>query len=517
MKQKGKIIEFTLEKGGYGVILTNQNQKINFEKCECNYDKIRIGDEVEFHLYKSLNNNLDALNIEFIKNKLLSELDRVFQKQIKIECTIIKKKNKGFILDYNGAEIYLPYSNTIEQNLMIGHPIKIYIQSFSYNDFIIASQKENSLNTYQEYNKHFERNETLEFEIVNFNIGGVLVSDGFNLGFIPNSHIYPLNKNELKEGQKIFVKILSYSVSTGLQLSIRNHFFAEIIKILSEAFKNQQVLKGMVKGSNKFYYSVFFEGLELKMNKEFVAKDNLIDGEEIEFIIIDFNARKDISISNIEISSLGIIQDFCKNNQFLGLVKEIQSEGLIIELNDAYKTCFLPNSEISDFLPWNFDYERIKIGARIKVSITKFDYKGIYLSRVLYKKKERRAIASFRYKIGDKFQLKIKDKMAKFGVLVADENIKGLIHLDSILPSDIIQKIDKLDFVKHCSDIFKRRLIIDCVINDIDTEHNKIAFDLDYSKQENIERSQSILTYFENDKEEYNSVDRFYKTKIKQQ
>ena len=33
---------------------------------------------------------------------------------------------------------------------------------------LIASQKETSLNTYQEYNKHFERNETLEFEIVNF-------------------------------------------------------------------------------------------------------------------------------------------------------------------------------------------------------------------------------------------------------------------------------------------------------------------------------------------------------------
>lgn len=517
MKQKGKIIEFTPEKGGYGVILTNQNQKINFEKCECNYDKIRIGDEVEFHLYKSLINNLDALNIDFLNNKLLSELDSIFQKQVKIECTIIKTKTKGFILDYFGVEIYLPYSNTIEQNVMIGHPIKIYIQFFSYTDFIIASQKETSLNTYQEYNKHFERNETLEFEIVNFNSGGVLVSDGFNLGFIPNSHIYPLNKNELKEGQKIFVKILSFSVSTGLKLSIRNDFFAENIKTLSEAFYNQQVLKGTVKSSSKLYYSVYFEGFELKMNKEFVSKDNLIDDEEIEFIIIDFNARNDISISNIEISSFGLMRDFCKNNQFTGLVKEIQSEGLIIELNDAYKTCFLPNNELSEFLPWNFDYERIKIGSRIKVSIKKFDYKGIYLSRILYKKKERRAIASFRYKVGDKFQLKIKDRMAKFGVIVADENIKGLILLESILPLDIIQKTNKLDFLKHCSNIFKRRLIIDCVINDIDTVLNKITFDLDYSKQENIERIQSILTYFENDMEEYNSVDRFYKTKINQQ
>ena len=63
MNQKVKIIKFTTEKGGYGVILTNQNQKINFEKCECNYDKIRIGYEVEFHLYNSLSNDLDALNI----------------------------------------------------------------------------------------------------------------------------------------------------------------------------------------------------------------------------------------------------------------------------------------------------------------------------------------------------------------------------------------------------------------------------------------------------------------------
>ena len=69
-------------------------RRCNFEKCECNYDKIRIGDEVEFHLYKSLSNNLDALNIEFLKNKLLSELDSIFQKQIKIELIYyITKKN----------------------------------------------------------------------------------------------------------------------------------------------------------------------------------------------------------------------------------------------------------------------------------------------------------------------------------------------------------------------------------------------------------------------------------------
>jgi ribosomal protein S1 len=517
MKEKGKIIEYTPEKGGYGVILTNNNQKINFEKCECNYDKIRIGDEVEFHLFKSLSNNLDALNIEFVKNKLLSELDSIFQKQIKIECIILKKKNKGLILDYCGAEIYLPYSNTIEQDLMIGQPIMIYIQSFSYNNFIIASQKETRLNSHKDYNKHFERNETLVFQMVDFNNGGVLVSDEFNLGFIPNSHIYPLNKNELNEGQKLQVKIISYNLTTGLKLSVRNHFFAEKIKALSEAYTNQQVLKGILKSTNKLYYSVFFEGFELKMNKEFVIKDNLIDNEVIKFVIVDFNARKDISISNIEITSHGLMQNFCKNNQFLGLVKEIQSEGLIIELNDSYKTCFLPNNEISDFLPWDFDYKRIKIGARIKVSIKKFDYKGIYLSRVLYKKKERRAIASVRYKIGDKFRLKIKERIAKFGVIVADNNIKGVIPLESIIPIDIIQKIDKLDFVKYCNNILKRRSIIDCVIKYIDIEHNKIDFDLDYSKVENIEKGQCILTYFENDKEVYDSLARFYNAKIKQQ
>jgi ribosomal protein S1 len=514
MKERGKIIEFTPEKGGYGVILTNKNLKINFEKCECNYDKIRIGDEVDFHIYKSLNNNLDALNIEFFENKLLSDLNIKFQKQIKIECIVIKIKPKGFLLDYQGLEIYLPLLNSNEENLLIGDHIEIYIKHFSNFDFIIASQTEIDLNKHKKYNRFFEKNETLEFEIENFNSGGILVSDGYSLGFIPDSHIVPLNKNELEIGQKLFVKILSYSISTGLKLSVRNHYFNETINTLKNAFDEQYVLKGTIKNISNFYHTILFEGFGLKMNKEFLTKEIIIEGEEIEFRIIDFNSRNDVSVSNIEVSSFGLIENFRNKNQFYGVIKEILSEGLIIELNKGYKSGYLPKNEISDVFPWNFDLERIKIGSRIKVSISKFNYRGIYLSRILYKKIQRRSIASVRNSIGDKFKLKILDRMAKFGVLVADESVKGIIPLENILPLNIINVIDKLDFIKHCNFVFKRRSIIECVIMDIDVDLNKIYFDLDYSMQENKTRVHSVLTYFENDIDEYNCVNEFYMAKI---
>ena len=249
------------------------------------------------------------------------------------------------------------------------------------------------------------------------------------------------------------------------------------------------------------------------MNKAFVAKGVLEEYEEIQFKIVDFNAKNDISISNIETTSFGLLDNLRNENQFLGIVKEILDYGLIIELNNAYMIGYLPNDQISNILSWNFDYKRIKIGAKIKVSITKFDFKGIYLSRVIYKQKERRATASYRYTRGEKFQLKIVDKMAKFGILVANQNIKGIVGLESILPIEVIQNINKLDFVIHCKNIFKRKSIVDCVIEEIDFEHKKILFDLDYSSQENILRIHSILTFFDYDLNLYNCVEDFYKKK----
>lgn len=516
MKIKGIISKFNEGKGGFGIILSEDNVKINFEKCECNYNTIRVGDEIEFHIYKSHRGESDALNIEFLKNKLLSELDYMFQKQIKVKCIVSLIMKNGFIIDYKGIRIYLPNSNLLDSEIKLGQSINVFIQNFSYNHHIIASQKDNSkFNIVTKFQKYFDSQESLEFEIISLDNSGIFVSKDENIGFIPNSHIFPLNKDEILEGKKIKLKIISNSISKGLVLSARNHYLFDTLQKIREAFINQQELKGIIKTINSSFCYVLYEGIELKMNNEFIVPNEIKLEQEIKFKIIDFSLNKNISISNFETSDYSILKQFLTKNQFIGVVETMYEEGAVIVLNEMYKSGFLPIKEISNKLPWNFDYSKIKKGAKIKVSVKQFDFRGLLLSRLLYKKKERRANASSVNKIGQILEMKIKTKFSFFGTIVTADSITGIIPLKNIFPIEILHKIDKLDFIKYCYYVFRRRVIISCVITDIDKITNRISFDLNYSHPENIERIKKIILYF-NDNDTLKVItEDFYSNKLK--
>ena len=517
MKIKGIISKFNETKGGFGIILSEENDKINFEKCECNYNIIRVGDEVKFHLYKSGTGENEALNIEFLKNKMLNELDYLFQKQIKVSCIVSMIKKNGYILDYKGLKIYLPNSQIIDFEIKIGQSIHIFIQIFSHTNHIIATQKDNSkYNTVKKFQKHFDSQESLEFEIISHNDGGILVSKDDNIGFIPNSHICPLNKDELLEGQKIKLKIISISISKGLVLSARNHYLFDTLQKIKDAFVNQRELIGVIKTLYNSFCSVFYEGIELKMNNEFIAPNSIKLEQEIKFKIIDFSLYKDISISNYETTDYAILKHLQAKNQFIGIVQTMYEDGAIIGINEIYKSGFIHLNEMSNELPWNFDYSKIKKGSKMKVSIKQFDYRGLLLSRLIYKKKERRGNASSVNKIGEILEMKIKDNFFFFGTIVKTESIKGLIPLENILPVEILPTIDKLDFIKYCNDVFKRRTIISCVLTDIDKLTNRISFDLNYSHPENTERMKKIILYFNNNVTLKVIIEDFYANKLKQ-
>jgi ribosomal protein S1 len=421
----------------------------------------------------------------------------------------------GFIIDYKGIKIYLPKSHLLDSEIKLGQSLNIFIQKFSHTNHIIATQKDNSkIDTVNEFKKYFDSQESIEFEIISFDDAGILVSKDENVGFIPNSHIFPLNKDKILEGEKIKLKIISISISKGLVLSARNHYLFDTLQKIREAFLNQLELKGVIKTLNSSFFSVFYEGIELKMNNEFIAPNEIKLEKEVKFKIIDFSLNKDISISNFETLDCGILQQYLTKNQFIGEVHTMYEEGAVIVLNEMYKSGFMHLKEISNELPWNFDYSKIKKGAKIKVSIKQFDYRGLLLSRSLYKKKERWANASSVNKISQILEMKIKD-LYLYGALVRNESINGIITIENILPKEIISQIDKLDFIKYCKDVFRRRAIISCIITDIDKHTNRISLDLNYSQPENIERMKQIILYFNNNENLKVITEDFYANKVK--
>ena len=512
MKNKGYISKFSSAKGGFGQILDETNLLVNFELVECNYDFVRVGDEVIYDLVQIYDGSHEALNIEFRKNSILSELDSAYQNQNELQCKVIFKTPNGFVVDYKGVSIYLPNKELQGKILIEGSDTTLFIKHFSYGDNIICSTSCNpNASLVSQFLKYIGKKDSFDFEIIEINNSGLIVSDSSVYGFVPNSHLGLIRKDEVQQGNIIKASVITCSLKGGLVLSLRNHALYHILVELNEAFNNQLCLSGEIKSISNKYIIIDYKGIELVLNKNYILQnDNIELKQRINFKIIDFSWTKTISISVIETSENGLIDSLRNENLYVGTVQKVMDTGLLVSINENY-IGFMPNFEITD--NWKIELSILKEGSKIKASITKFDCQGIYLSRLRYLKKIRRRLASKNFEINDTVVLKIYDKMAKFGVLVSNEAVKGLIPLENILPKEVIEQIDILKFVKYCKDIFKRRSLIKCIVSDVDDNDNKVAFDINVHEIENKEKIGQIIDYFKNNAELQLVVIDFYNIK----
>jgi ribosomal protein S1 len=224
MKIKGEVVEYFQNKGGYGRITSIEEETILFEQCECDYEFIRIGDTVMFDLIKTSNGELNALDIELLYNTNLIELESYFETQQLLECYIEFETPKGFVVSYKNINMFLPSDEKQKIIISKNKNVNVYINAIHYgNKFIVALDKNNRTITANEFSKHVNE-DSFEFEIIELNSFGALLARGEHIGFLPNSHTIPLDREKIELGQKIFVKILSCSKTKGLTLSARNHY-----------------------------------------------------------------------------------------------------------------------------------------------------------------------------------------------------------------------------------------------------------------------------------------------------
>jgi hypothetical protein len=104
--------------------------------------------------------------------------------------------------------------------------------------------------------------------------------------------------------------------------------------------------------------------------------------------------------------------------------------------------------------------------------------------------------------------------MAFHGIPVSNEKVKGIVLLKGILPEAVIKQVDLKQFTKHCSEIFKNRTLLKCIVSGIDKQNNRIIFDLDNKEIENQEKVNRILDYFEDNYNLQLLVRDFYKNKL---
>lgn len=293
---------------------------------------VAVGDEIEAKVTNANagKGNLSAeillSRLPLIKELSFATLDTSLKNKIEVTTKVKQALDKGLVLNFEGFEIFLPYS-LLDRELvdikdqLVGKDLNVVIEEIKkYPRLrIVATRKPIYEKARQE--KNAVRQKMREEELLTLTTGaivegtvekiegfGAIVRFNYNMGILRISQIshYRVAKIEdvLHVGQKVTVKIIKVE-GTRIDLSMKV-LEKTPFELFIEDHKVGQVVKGKV--VQKAPFGIFVElardiqGLLHKNEISWNPKDNSYDyiaiGDEIELVITQINKKdKKISLS----------------------------------------------------------------------------------------------------------------------------------------------------------------------------------------------------------------------------
>lgn len=420
-----------------------------------------------------------ALKMHKIVEKI-AELADDYKDKI-IEAKVIKKNKGGFILEYDGVDVFMPRRDSAvrEDDKAIGRTYKVAIVNLDKeNNSIVVSRKRffelDDANRQNMSSKLLENDGVQNGVVAKIAPFGIFVDVGGIEGLVHYtelSHKGPVNPaKNFKEGDAVVVKVLGYDEKKRrLSLSMKalgDDPWKEIEKELEVGY----AIKVMV--SNIEAYGAFvdlgndIEGFlhisEISWDKNIKHPSQYLSvGQEIDVEIIEIDTtNKKLRISLKRLLDKPFTQ-FTKTHQVGEIVK-----GKIVTLTDF--GAFVKFDGVDGLLHnedafWDKELKcknEFKVGDEIEVKIIKIDKENerISLSKKLLDHSPAKEFAKS-HKVDDVVIGKVID-VKDFGVFVKIDEMEALIRNDDIYPL----KKEEISAGQE----------IECVIAHIDEENNKV-------------------------------------------
>lgn len=483
--QNGEIVAIS---GEYAMIaIPNQKVEARLKLSEIQDELgnllFKQGDQIEVFITSS-RGGLSASYKKALKSKRLvekiAEIQDNYENKI-IEAKVIKRNKGGFILEYDGIDVFMPRKDSAvrDDDKALGKTFKVVIVNINKdNHSIIVSRK-----------KFFEIDDKNRQEMS----GKLLENDGIQRGIVKKiapfgifvdvngieglvhytelSHKGPINPaKNFKEGDEIEVKVLGYDESKRrLSLSMKalgDDPWKEIEKELEVGY----AIKVTV--SNIEPYGVFvdlgndIEGFlhisEISWDKNIKHPSNYLSlGQEIDVEIIEIDTQnKKLRVSLKKLLDKPFAK-FLKHHQvgenIKGKVATLTDFGVFVDLGgidgllhneDAY---WDKNRKCKD---------ELKVGDEIEVRIIKIDKENerISLSKKLLEHSPAKAFGQ-KHAIDEVIKGRIID-IKDFGIFVKLDEMEALIRNEDLYPL-------KKEELKVNDEI-------ECVIAHIDEANNKV-------------------------------------------
>ncbi len=281
-----------------------------------------------------------------------------------------------------------------------------------------------------------------------------------------------------KIGDTLEVKVLKVNDGEGQVLLSYKRLAAERgNKILEAAFENQEILTAPVTQVQNGGISVTCEGTRVFIPASLVSDNFERDlkkfmGQEIKFVIIEFNPRKrriigdrkQVVVAEKEALQEALFARIAEGDVVEGVVKNVTSFGAFVDLGGA--DGLLHISEMS----WGrVDDPRqvVKVGDTIKVLIKEINGKKIALS-LKFEDQNPWNTAAEKYAIGTVVEGRVA-RMTDFGAFVELEpGIDALLHVSQI----------SRERVEKPSDVLEINQIVTVKVVDFNEEGRKISLSM---------------------------------------
>lgn len=405
-----------------------------------------------------------------------------------IEGRVVALSKDRVVVDigYKSEGIILAdqFSNEELQALKLGDKLKVYIEERedAEGNLILSKEKADKMKVWEELDKAFKEEKTVEGRILSRIKGGMMVDIGVK-AFLPGSQIdlHPVRDLDGLVGKSFPLKIIKINQRRGNVVVSRRVLLEESRdkkrQTTLSTLKEGQLIQGTVKNLTDYGAFIDLGGIDgllhitdMSWGRVNHPSELFMVGDKVEVMVLKYDRDSGrISLGLKQKSSdpwTHVATKYPVNSRIRGRVVSLTDYGAFVELEPGVEG-LVHVSEMSWSHDVRYPSRLVSVGDQVEAAVLNVDpaSRKISLGMKQVAPNPWDTVAE-KYQVGSRIEGRVKS-LTDFGAFIGlDEGIDGLIH---------ISDMSWTKHIKHPAELFKKGQKVEAVVLRIDKEKERLS------------------------------------------
>ena len=405
-----------------------------------------------------------------------------------IEGQVVALSKDRVVVDigYKSEGIILAdqFSNEELQALKLGDKLKVYIEERedAEGNLILSKEKADKMKVWEELEKAFKEEKTVEGRILSRIKGGMMVDIGVK-AFLPGSQIdlHPVRDLDGLVGKSFPLKVIKINQRRGNVVVSRRVLLEESRdkkrQTTLSTLKEGQLIQGTVKNITDYGAFIDLGGIDgllhitdMSWGRVNHPSELFMVGDKVEVMVLKYD--RDSGRISLGLKQKGsdpwthVATKYSVNSRIRGRVVSLTDYGAFVELEPGVEG-LVHVSEMSWSHDVRYPSRLVSVGDQVEAAVLNVDpaSRKISLGMKQVAPNPWDTVAE-KYQVGSRIEGRVKS-LTDFGAFIGlDEGIDGLIH---------ISDMSWTKHIKHPAELFKKGQKVEAVVLRIDKEKERLS------------------------------------------